>query len=339
MAYNRELYDMPENYDLEIENSTKNNILKNADIFDFRGLPIEEHFEGLYKFCRENLDINAERENISPNIFLYTNSFEINAKAGFVNGQNVILINMGLMKNCLSNYSENYKLNEFVENKYPDLIKKLDNPISYLAFQLTTQFTYYHELAHLFQFCKKKNEIELSERKTDDKYDLIKHKLEINADTYASIAIATHLQQYIDKVFGNEIDQKTATDTIKILGACLLNYVINFSDKTEIYIDNHSHPHPFLRLLNIILNISNHIESMPNLKEKNISLNGSEIFKSILEFYQDMEDNGIFPTKFSDLVYKTEAFYIEILKYMNEILNFDSEDYEDAMEVWNRHII
>ena len=330
---------MPENYDLEIENSTKNNILKNADIFDFRGLPIEEHFEGLYKFCRENLDINAERENISPNIFLYTNSFEINAKAGFVNGQNVILINIGLMKNCLSNYSENYKLNEFVENKYPDLIKKLDNPISYLAFQLTTQFTYYHELAHLFQFCKKKNEIELSERKTDDKYDLIKHKLEINADTYASIAIATHLQQYIDKVFGNEIDQKTATDTIKILGACLLNYVVNFSDKTEIYIDNHSHPHPFLRLLNIILNISNHIESMPNLKEKNISLNGSEIFKSILEFYQDMEDNGIFPTKFSDLVYKTEAFYSEILKYMNEILNFDSEDYEDAMEVWNRHII
>ena len=78
---------------------------------------------------------------------------------------------------------------------------------------------------------------------------------------------------------------------------------------------------------------------MPNLKEKNISLNGSEIFKSILEFYQDMEDNGIFPTKFSDLVYKTEAFYSEILKYMNEILNFDSEDYEDAMEVWNRHII
>lgn len=330
---------MPENYDLEIENSTKNNILKNADIFDFRGLPIEEHFEGLYKFCRENLDINAERENISPNIFLYTNSFEINAKAGFVNGQNVILINIGLMKNCLSNYSENYKLNEFVENKYPDLIKKLDNPISYLAFQLTTQFTYYHELAHLFQFCKKKNEIELSERKTDDKYDLIKHKLEINADTYASIAIATHLQQYIDKVFGNEIDQKTATDTIKILGACLLNYVVNFSDKTEIYIDNHSHPHPFLRLLNIILNISNHIESMPNLKEKNISLNGSEIFKSILEFYQDMEDNGIFPTKFSDLVYKTEAFYSEILKYMNEILNFDLEDYEDAMEIWNRHII
>jgi hypothetical protein len=330
---------MPENYDLEIENATRNNILKNDEIFDFRGLPIEEHFNGLYKFCRNNLDIYAEIENISPNIFLYTNSFEINAKFGFVNGQNVILINLGLMKNCLVNYSENYKLNQFVENKYADLIKKLDNPISYLAFQLTTQFTYYHELAHLVQSYKKKNEIELSERNTDDKYDLIKHKLEINADTFASIAIATHLPQYIDTVFGNEIDKKTATDTIKILGACLLNYVVNFSDKTEIYIDNHSHPHPFLRLLNIILNMSNHIESILNLKEKNIHLNGREIFKSILETYQDMEDNGVFPTKFSNLVYKTEAFYSEIIKYMNEILNFDVEDYDDAMEFWNNHII
>jgi hypothetical protein len=329
---------MTENYDIEIENSTKNGILKNADIFDFRGLPIEEHFGGLYKFCRENLDINSLKENISPNIFLYTNSFEINAKAGFINGQNVILINLGLMKNCLSNYSGNKRLDEFVDNKFPNLIKKLDNPMSHLAFQLTTQFTYYHELAHLFQFCNKKKEIELQERKTDDTYDLMKHKLEINADTYASISIATHLQQYIDKIFGNEIDKKIISDTIKILGACLLNYVINFSDKTEIYIDNYSHPHPFLRLLNIILNISNHIESMPNLKEKDIALNGSEIFKSILEFYQELEDNGIFPTKFSDLVYKTETFYNEILKYMNEILNFDSSDYEDAMDVWNKHI-
>lgn len=329
---------MPVNYDIEIENSTKNSILDNADIFDFRGLPIQEHFEGLYKFCRNNLDINSEKENIAPNIFLYTNSFDINAKAGFIKGQNVILINLGLMKNCLLSYSENKKLNEFVENKFPELIKKLDNPLSHLAFQLTTQFTYYHELAHLFQFCKKKNEIELQERKNEDGYDPIKHKLEINADTYASIAIATHLQQYIDKIFGNEIDQKTATDTIKILGACLLNYVINFSDKAEIYIDKYSHPHPFLRLLNIILNISNHIESMPNLKEKNISLNGREIFQSILEFYQDLEDNGIFPTQFSDLVYKNEAFYNDILNYIEELLNFDNSEYEDAMDVWNKHV-
>ena len=92
---------MSANYDIEIENSNKNSILSNADIFDFRGLPIEQHFEGLYNFCRENLDINSEKENISPNIFLYTNSYEINARARFMNGQNVILINMGLIGNLV----------------------------------------------------------------------------------------------------------------------------------------------------------------------------------------------------------------------------------------------
>lgn len=328
------------NYDLEIENSINNGILDKADIYDFRGTPNQIHFEGLYKFCRENLDINSLLENISPNIFIYNNSFNINAKAGFVNNQNIILINLGLIMNCLENYLENERLNEFIESNFPDYIQKFDNPISYLAFQITTQFTYYHELAHLFQFCKTKNEIELQERKTNDaEFNIIKHKLEINADTYSSIAIATHLQQYIDKIFGDEINYDIATDTIKILGACLLNYIINFSDETNIYFDKHSHPHPFLRLLNIILNISNHIESMPNLKEKNIILNGKEVFKSILDFYQKLEDNGVFKTKFSDLIYQNVDFQNDIIKYLSELLKFDNTNYEDAMDIWNKHIV
>lgn len=328
------------NYDLEIENSINNGILDKADIYDFRGTPNQIHFEGLYKFCRENLDINSLLENISPNIFIYNNSFNINAKAGFVNNQNIILINLGLIMNCLENYLENERLNEFIESNFPDYIQKFDNPISYLAFQITTQFTYYHELAHLFQFCKTKNEIELQERKTNDaEFNIIKHKLEINADTYSSIAIATHLQQYIDKIFGDEINYDIATDTIKILGACLLNYIITFSDETNIYFDKHSHPHPFLRLLNIILNISNHIESMPNLKEKNIILNGKEVFKSILDFYQKLEDNGVFKTKFSDLIYQNVDFQNDIIKYLSELLKFDNTNYEDAMDIWNKHIV
>lgn len=327
------------NYDIEIENSIINNIIDKFDIYHFRNTPNQIHFEGLYNFCRENLNINSELENISPNIFIYSNSFNVNAKAGFKNNQNTIVINLGLMMNCLKNYLENESLNEYVESNFDDYIKKFDNPVSYLAFQITTQFTYYHELAHLFQFCKKKNEIQLQERKTNDgDFDIIRHKLEINADTYSSIAIATHLQQYIDKIFGTKINHEIAVNTIKILGACLLNYIINFSDKTEIYFKQHSHPHPFLRLLNIVLNISNHIESMPNLKDKNIILDGNEIFKKIIDFYQELEDNGIFKTKFSDLVFQNKSFQDDIVIYLNELLNFDNTNYEDAMEVWNRNV-
>jgi len=328
------------NYDVEIENSKANGILSYADIFDYRDTPNEDLFGGLYIFCRENLNINAVRENINPNIFLFTTSFSVNAKAGFKNKQFAILINMGLMQSCITNYFENKGLDQYVENNFPDYIKKFDNPISILAFQLTTQFTYYHELAHLFQLTKRKVESELQERKSkDDKFNIIKHKLEINADTYSSIAIATHLQQYIDKTFGDEVNIDIAKDTIKILGACLLNYILNFSEETTIYFRENSHPHPFLRLLNIVLNIANHIESMPNLKKNNIHLNGKDIFKDIIDFYQNLEENGVFSTKFSDLVYQNTDFKNDIVIYLSELLDFDKADYHDAMDIWNKHII
>ena len=62
----------------------------------------------------------------------------------------------------------------------------------------------------------------------DDKFDIIKHKLEINADTYSSICISTHIYQYINKTFGNDINQDFASKTITIFGVCLLEYIINF---------------------------------------------------------------------------------------------------------------
>lgn len=328
-------------YDIEIENSINYGILNYANIFDFKDTPNENIFENFYDFCRENLNINSQKTSITPNIFLYTNSFNVNAKAGYIKGHSVILINLGLMKNCIDNYLYNDKLNELCSIKFSDLVKKIDNQISTLAFQITTQFTYYHELAHLFQFTKRKiNEIELQERKIDDEnFDIIRHKLEINADTYSAISIATHIQQYIEKSFGDEINITIANDTIKILGACILNYIINFSDNTEIYFDKHSHPHPFLRLMNIVLNIANHMDSTPNFLEKGIKLNGNEIFKGIIDFYEELEHNGVFETKFSDAVYQNSHLKRDIINYLAELLNFEDEIYENAMNVWNKHII
>ena len=327
-------------YDTEIETLHSNGILENADIFDYRDTPNEDLYNGLYTFCRENLNINSEKENIVPNVFIFSNSYSINAKAGLVKNHFAIVINMGLMQSCITNYFENKNLDKFIENSFPEYIQKFDNPISILVFQLTTQFTYYHELAHLFQFTKRKVEVELQERQSDDaNFDTLKHKLEINADTYSAIAIATHLQQYIEKTFGDELSADIAKDTIKILCACLLNYIINFSDTTTVYFKKYSHPHPFLRLLNIVLNITNHIESMPNLMNKNIHLKGKDLFKEIIDFYQELEDNGVFATKFSDLVYQNSDFQKDIVSYMSELLEFDDSEYHNAMDIWNKHII
>ncbi|MFY7938282.1 MAG: hypothetical protein ACOVOQ_12950 [Flavobacterium sp.] len=327
-------------YDTEIENSTKNGILGTPDIYDFRDTPNEELFGQFYEFCRENLDSHFKLGSISQNIFLFRNSLTINAMAGFAKNFHVILINSGLMMNCIENYLKNENLDNYIISKFLDITEKLDNQISALAFQVTTQFTYYHELAHLLQFNKTLVESELQERSTAEaNFDLQKHKLEINADTYAAISIASHLEQYIEKMYGAEITETITNDIIKVLGACLLNYIVNFNDDTNIYFKEKTHPHPFLRTLNIILNISTHIEKMPYFKKHNIELNGREIFKNITDFYQNLEDEGIFKTKFSDLVYKNTDFQKDIVEYLEELLIFDDTNFEDAMNIWNKHII
>src|SRR5690606_28475834 len=102
-------------------------------------------------------------------------------------------------------------------------------------------------------------------------YDKTKQHMETNADTLASIAIASHIQQYIKKSFGNGITQDNVEFTIIVLCSCLLNHIANFyDDLPNIYFKAHKHPHPFLRLFTVNLNIVNYLNQSEFFKEKGI---------------------------------------------------------------------
>lgn len=327
------------NYKQEIDYATRNAIAKFADIFDFDDTPNEKLYKDLYLFCRENLDIHYKRKSISFSSFLYSNDFSINAKARAKNNQSAILINMGLMQHCIDKYLFNHDLNDFIESKEPALAAKFDSSLSYLAFQVNTQFTYYHELAHLFQFPKIETEQELQERSTDGGFDIMKHKLEINADTYSSICIATHIDQYIDKSFGEQVSQEIVTKTITIFGACLLEYIVNFTDKFELYFEERYHPHPLIRLLNIILNITNHFSLIPKYKEKGIKLEAIPLFRNIIDFHKELEDNNIFTTGFSGFITQYTANIPKIVSYISTIRDWEDDNgFTDAMSIWNEHV-
>ena len=326
-------------YKQEIEYAVKNNISKFDDIFEFEETPNEKLYKDLYLFCRENLDIHFERKSISHSSFLYSNDFSINAKTRKKDNQNVIFLNIGLMQHCIDKYLYNYELNYFIESNEPELAAKFDSSMSYLAFQVNTQFTYYHELAHLFQLSKIDKEMELQERSRDDGFDIMKHKLEINADTYASICIATHIHQYIDRTFGRSISQEIAVKTITIFGACLLEYIINFTNKFELYFKEHSHPHPLIRILNIILNITNHFSQIPFFKEKGIKLDAIPLFRNIIDFHKELENSKIFTTGFSGFIIQYIENIERILSYNNEIMHLGDDDkYTDATSIWNKHV-
>lgn len=324
-------------YNQEIDYAIKNNIAKYDEIFDFIETPNEKWYKILYLFCRENLDIHYKRKSISHSSFLYSNDYSINAKANIE--KNAIFINIGLMKNCIDKYLYNNALNDFIESKDPDLYAKFDSSPSYLAFQINIQFTYYHELAHLFQFSQKTSKEELQERSNDDKFDIIRHKLEINADTYSAICISTHIQQYINNIFGDNISQGYVVKTITTLGGCLLEYIINFGNKDKLYYEKHSHPHPLIRLLNIILNITNHFDKNSIYVEKGVKLDAISLFHAIIDFHKELEDENIFTSGFSNLIPQYTDNIKEIISYISKIRNLENEnEYTDALSIWNKHI-
>lgn len=327
-------------YNQEIDNSINSNIFRFEEIFNFESTPNEDVFKMFYDFCRDNLDIQSSKLELNPNIFIFYNNFNVNAKAGKVNDNFVIAINSGLVIWCLNNFVNNEKLNEFLDVNFEEIVSKFDNPTSILAMQIATQFTYYHECSHLIQLSKRNESLTLQERAVENStYNFELHMLEINADSYAAIALASHFQQYIEKSFSNNLDSKEANDCLKILCVCVVEYISSFSDsQEEIYLKEKSHPHPFLRTFNIILNIVHYLNQGSYFKSLFININPNQLLKEIFEFHHQLEDEKIFKSNFKQSFIKGSMLQDEIVNYLGELIEFDSTNYHNALEMWNKHI-
>ena len=151
-------------------------------------------------------------------------------------------------------------------------------------YQLTMHFTFYHELAHLVQKSEYL-ESHLYERPFEvEEFDLTRHKLEIDADSFSGISIASHIQQYALKHFGDDLDSNKMESLIQMFCSSALLYFLAFqSCKGEIYFYENSHPHPMIRILNFILTITNYLQQSPKLTERKITLNHINIFKATIK--------------------------------------------------------
>lgn len=333
-------------YYKEVDNIIKSSIFSNpanftkSDIFNFSDLPNEELYEQFYNFCRTNMDIHAEKLNINPNYFVFINDIRSNAQAVRIKGEYFMLINMGLVQSSIDNLLQNEELNKFFNKRFPDLISKYDNSIAGLGFQVATQFAYYHELAHLIQFSKQGERYKSLQEmySTSPGFNMEQHKLEINADTYAAFAITNHIQDYLEKTFTDDLSEEKVKDTFVLISVCLLNHIARFATiNVDLYFDKSSHPHPYLRLFNVILNIAHYLNSTHYFQENNIKIFAASTLKEIFDLYQDLEKENIFTTNFGKSLDEAEKFQDKIVEYLGELINFDIEkNYYDALEKWNK---
>jgi hypothetical protein len=86
------------------------------------------------------------------------------------------------------------------------------------------------------------------------------------------------------------------------------------------------------------LNIINYLNQSEFFRENGIEIKMNRLFKQVLNFYQELEEKKIFDTKIKETIKNASKQQKEMIEYMEDLIQFDVKDYNDAVEQWNIHI-
>lgn len=235
--------------------------------------------EQFFQFCQQNLTEEQKDYQIQPAKFMVVDKATVNAWATKRHEYYVVGIHMGTLTSLHQFFVQRGGIFDTPEMAdYVTLEAKLDVSLDILLYQTATQFTFYHELAHLIQYSPLPNEcanakpdIQQSEEAyavgagPEDPYDLEKHVKEFDADLHGAHFISLHLLSYWKKL--DEAERTAANlELLLSLGtASVFTYFIFLLQKyPEMYYDASDHPHPLIRILYIIdMFIKTAQENMP----------------------------------------------------------------------------
>jgi hypothetical protein len=327
---------MTTEYENEIKTVLDETDFKSEEIFDFADSPYAEELSKVFDFYKTTLTNNSSRFNLKKSYIFYLNNRSVNAKAGTTDKYNLICINAGLMIFLIQNIFEKDEIHELLHSDYNKIYNFLDNPIHILMYQVALHFTFYHELGHLVQNSESLKSF-IFERPTEIKeYDLKMHKLEFDADTFSATSISAHIHQYAFKIFGEELTSYQVESVIEVFSSSILLYFLSFEAyKEEIYYEESTHPHPIIRILNVILTISNYCKNSPRLKEKGIEINHNKIYDLTIRNAIKIESQIINSAKAKNFNKMLVDNKVGILTHYQRIIDYKPDDFVSALDRWN----
>ncbi len=329
---------MTERYDSEIKELIANTDFILNQTFDISVSPNVEEFSNTFNFYRDTLT-NATKFGIESSYIFFYNDTSKNAKAGISKGYNIILIHSGLIISLIQNLLEKSEIDEIIKKTYPEVQKLLDNPANILIYQAAQHFTFYHELGHLIQKPENLKDF-ISERPTEsEKFDFLKHKLEFDADTFSALNIAAHIHQYAFNIFGEKIDAEKVESIIEIFCSGILLYFLSFeSFKDGIYYEEGSHPHPTIRMLNVVLVITHYCRQSPRILEREITINHLKIFERTIDTAMKIEQEAFQTSKSSTFVKTLGEERKKLVGYYGKLRDYSPDGFISAENRWNESL-
>lgn len=326
-------------YEDEVLNIINNTDILKEDIFNYRETPKENDFESTFQFYRQTLT-QAKRFGIKSSYIYFQNDINRNARAKIHKGKGIIGITLGLMMYQIDNFLNRPDIDVILKERFRVIIPFLDNPIHVLMYQNVQHSTFYHELGHLIQFSDSEETIQwMEESNTNNNFSLIRHKLETDADSFSAIFLAAHIQQYGLKIFGEEIDAQKMELLIELFSTSVLLYFLSFTGADrDIYFEESSHPHPLIRILNVLLIISDYLRQSQKLIEKGINIVPINLVERVVKTSEKIEQEILNKEVSEPLVNMYSNHRIDIMNYFSKIRAHSFENYKSALEEWNRRV-
>lgn len=263
-----------------------------------------------------------------PCRLLFVADYSVNAKAVVFGQRGVIIWYAGLLLEQMQILDNYQQIDDALNGSgIQTILHYLDNHPSILFYQFTQHFTFYHEFAHILQLQGTREAASFLEKMDGDyTYDLVRHLLEVDADEFAALCLATHIFQYSHAICGEKISEEKLRALIAFFCVPVLISFLRLypDDIANINLETGTHPHPLFRILFISIVVSEFAKQVYDA----YNINYNDIIDKALEVVDKI-------TGFN-LINIWAVYYEDLTSYFKLIrANPLPAQYESAVTAWN----
>jgi hypothetical protein len=264
-----------------------------------------------------------------PTRVVFIADYSHNARAAVFDGRGLIVWHGGLLFRQMEILDRHQAiLDSLADTPLSILLDFLDNHPSILFFQMVQHFTFYHEFAHIIQNQQRDRET-TQEYMPNAGFDQNRHLLEIDADEFSALFLASHVLQYAHGRF-QQVNQDIITRMVAFFLVPILTDSISIypDDISNLNMNQGVHPHPIFRVLFIAMVVAEFVNQryMDEFRVEH---------REIINYTIDVASKltGV------DLNTLWSEHYLVLMQYFRDIREAPFPDgFKSAVDAWNEEI-